>query len=179
MVSSEEYVYFFKDNKFKKYAVIFKGALLVFLGVLYFNDNTETLGRISGNKTSWFTNIQTVESFETTNDTLSTKESRDAHRWKKVIFNGYSYYPETFQIVKENGRRKLYSFEIDSLQKIIRYKPLREKDSEWSLLEYENVEGKKYQFKGIFEGDTININTKMKTAEDFRLIRRKGKFLID
>lgn len=165
--------------KSKKVRMIFKIVLISVIGYFHVKNYTELYQEYKINRYAWFTNIQKVEKFVMNGDSLNLSEETNPKAWKKISFNGLSYYPESFSITDAEDNSERYKFEIDSIKNIIRYKPYFKEDKKWDTLSYKKIEDRKYIFEGIFNGDTISVISKAKYFEDYKLIRYKGKFLFD
>ncbi len=53
--------------------------------------------------------------------------------WKKVSFNEYSFYPESFGGIQK-GRSERFKFEIDATTLVIRFCPFFGKNKDWSVV---------------------------------------------
>ncbi|WP_420573492.1 DoxX family protein [Kordia sp.] len=164
----------------KKIRIIFKVALISLVGYFYIQEYSDKITEYKTNRYAWFTNLQTVETFVVNNDTLASTTSKNkSEAWKKITFNGFSSYPESFEVITEKGSYERFKFEIDSTTKIIRYRPFFDKTQDWSELKYKKTDKRKYTFEGIYKKDTISVTTKAKYLNDYILMYYRGKLLFD
>ncbi|WP_298516177.1 hypothetical protein [uncultured Kordia sp.] len=166
--------------KSKKVRIIFKVILLSVVTYFYAQEHIERIESETINRYTWFTNMQTVQKFVVNGDTLASKTTvKKPEAWKQMIFNGVSYQPETFKIIKENNKTERFKFEIDSTAKTIRFRLLSDETKEWSEFTYTKTKKRTYTFDGIYEGDTIHITSWAKYVNDYNIMYYKGKLLFD
>ncbi|MBC8755047.1 DoxX family protein [Kordia sp. YSTF-M3] len=166
--------------KSKKIRIVFKVFLLSLIGYFYAKDYSERIVNETENRYAWFTNLQTVETFVINGDTLSTAaKEKNSKAWRKISFNGLSYYTESFEITKEDNKKERFKFEIDSTTHKIRFRPYHDETKDWNEFSYQKIAKRKYTFEGIYEGDTIYIAAKTKLLNDYMLMYYKKKQLLD
>lgn len=193
-VAAETYEPLFKDTKYNKVALAIKTILILVFTVLSVNQFSEYYDLSRNNKNSWFQSKHEVQTFVLNRDTLSNRNLDTVlakKRWKKIIFNGTSYMPESFEVTNEDDSAARFTFDIDSVAQRIQYKPfvpywnegeIIGKDTtkvKWEILNYNKLSPKEYLFEGIFAGDTILVKTKAKDREDYNLMKYSGRFLLD
>lgn len=175
----ETYQSLFKDTRFYKTSLVLKVVLLFTVGYLTTTTFKGLIKEYVINTTDWFTSKHTIETFVLNNDTLNLENAENPKLWKEVIFNGYSYYPDSFEITHNDTLQKRFKFKVDSIKHVIEYTPFFEEEEHWKSIHYRKTTAKEYIFEGIYEGDTIYMKTKAKRPEDYRLLKQKGRWLLD
>ena len=103
----------------------------------------------------------------------------DYLKWDALFIDGSSYLKNSMVIESSEGARKYFTTKTDTLKRTITFSPLRGSEEESNTFTYEKLEGKKVRFKGVYNGDTISINTRAKAKEEYRLMKNKIKWIRD
>lgn len=192
--TANTYDYLFKNTRYRKVALVLKPIIITVYCYFLANQYIEYYSLSKTNKNSWFEAKHDVETFVMNKDTIpnSVEDTLlSAKKWKKIIFNGSSYLPESFEITYEDDRKTRYTFDIDTLKRRIEYSKyvpywaegkITGRDSttaNWEVLNYKALNKKEYVFEAVFKGDTIQVKTKAKHREDYNLIKYSGYFLLD
>lgn len=193
-VTADTYNYIFKNTRYRKVTLVLKVIVITVYSYFLTDQYMEYYSLSKTNKNSWFQAKHDVETFVMNKDTIpnSVADSLlNAKKWKKIIFNGSSYLPESFEITYDDDHTARYTFDIDTIKQRIEYSTyvpywaegkITGRDSttvEWEILNYKKLNKKEYVFDGVFKGDTIQVKTNAKHKEDYNLIKYSGRFLLD
>ena len=182
---------FISDRHYAR-ARIFKAVLLItMLSVLMYQFTT--YDRLLKKNQSWFQNKQTVQTFIHNGDTI-LKDTPNK-RWEKISFNTSNIYPNSFEIAYANKKTERFEFTIDTLTNTLNYSDFIdptpqydifatiddsiEKHRTWKSLHYIKQSDTSSVLKGVFKNDTLHIETSVKRLEDYPLMKRQGRWLID
>jgi hypothetical protein len=114
--------------------------------------------------------IHDVDLFVINGDTLPPLLT-DTVRWKKGFMDLSGFSGDRWGIKMMNDNVRYLSAEIDSINQLLILKPIRDTVNVYEM-KY-RFEGKNLSLEGVFEGDTLLINTAFFNPDDF-LIRSRG-----
>ncbi|MFP2994662.1 hypothetical protein ABN763_02080 [Spongiivirga sp. MCCC 1A20706] len=160
----------------KKIGYVLKGAILSYFIISCFTIYPERISRQKNNRFAFMTQYHTVDLFIKNGDTLDNSEGT---RWKNISINGMSYWPETFNLITIDKSQQRFNFEVDTISKEFRFKPTRGEAKDEFLFKFQNGKNKTTTFKGIYLGDTLEVETHYKTFEDYPLTKSRFKWITD
>lgn len=164
-------------QKFRKIATGVKTLIFLGLGYLFVNNTISILNEYFSNSFEWFTGKHTVKEFNVVSNQMTNDTSQIA--WKELIFNDVIYYNDTFKLIKENDENTRFSYKVDSVSHLIKYKPYSDENGNWNDMYYEKQGDSLFTFNTNYKGDSLQIKTKIKRLEDYLLISQKGRWIID
>jgi len=167
----------FVKAKYAKTLRIVKTVLLVLLSVFYSKRFIAIQKDYFSSNYKWFTGLHNIDVFIKNGDTIIT--SGTERRWTKIIFNDAQYFNDSFKIEFEEAKDERFKFTIDSVAKTIQYRDHADEKAPWHEIRYQQIDKDKFQFKGVFKNDTIIAKTTIKRLEDYRLMSKKGSWLVD
>jgi hypothetical protein len=152
----------------KKIGYILKGLILLFFTITSVNQLKGRLEEEVDTSYASLASMHEIALFVKNGDTL-TGENKDSSRWKTLLINGNSYYHKTISVTYENGKNDWFSFEADTLAKRIDFQRYQDTTGIKYPFQYKTKDNKRFEFNGIFKGDTLHFKTKAKFIKDYRL----------
>ena len=178
-----EYSALFTSAHVKKWVLPIKAVLLIGLSYLFLTDSLSIREKYMDNPYEWFSSSHKVIGFSINGK--AAKDSTSSRNWKKVVFNDVGYFKNSFNVQFQNNKEKRFTYEVDSINKSIRYKEHDKDETPWNLMRYQTSAENDQLFENEFmfyttlNGDTIKAKTRFKTMEDFLLMKRGKRWIID
>ncbi len=168
----------FNTVKSKKFGYILKGLILLLFIITSVNQLNGRVEKEVDNTYSSLSSIHEVDMFVKNGDTLTPKNN-DGSAWEKLMINGNSYFPKTISVTYENGKSDWFSFEADTLAKRIDFRGYLDSTGLKYPFYYKTINNKRFEFNGVFKGDTLHFKTKAKFRKDYRLTATGIKWITD
>ncbi|KZS41935.1 hypothetical protein AWE51_00385 [Aquimarina aggregata] len=166
----------FSNEKIKKIGYLIKGSILLYFIISCFFTYSNRIRSQKRNKYSYMTGFHNVEVQKINGDTIP---SSMGHRWKSISFNGNSRRPESLKIISINNKKHTYSFSVDTIQKTIMFKLIKDTLDDIYKFRYKELPSETFVFQGSHKGDSILIKTKVKTLKDYRLTKNGIQWITD
>jgi len=96
-----------------------------------------------------------------------------------MIVNSNYYLPETFRLDLLDGQSERYEFKLDTTRSTIAFRKYNDTIAQYQKFIFQENEASEFVFKGVFEGDSLEVHTKAKGPKDYPLTQKGIRWITD
>lgn len=170
---------FYYTNLFRgkeKLATVIKVLVITVFGYFTYSETKKLLENeaiILPN--SFFSGYHTIEDMIINGDTILDSNPQ---KWKYLSIGGSKRSPDQLWVKTNRAYKQTYQFELDSSNRTLSFKDIQVENHRYDFI-YEELNNKRFVFKGKHLSDSIVVVTKAKTLDDYLLIKIKRSWIRD
>ncbi len=158
----------FPKTQIKKGMSYVKVLLLICFSISCYFFTNRALGFYPENTTPSLTGFYEVENQKVNDESISLSKGKE---WKSFLINGTSWQLGFMNLKKGDNENYRYSFKADTIKRTIDFYAEGDSLNPYKFT-YNKISGEELVLKGMFEGDTLWLKTRVKKLEDYRLMNQ-------